>query len=187
MVLVATANLYIIRSQNNAWGKYESTEYGFSVEYPQNWGIDFPKDYSFDDERRTKTGIVTLSSPVIWDGDQPNAGSVSICSRPVESVLNDFAKGYCGRRDDHLSDIAKDKTVSRKLIIIDGVKAEKTVTKATYEELHIYYVSFVAKGRKFFIKGQFHKSQNKVWDTFKYEPEFDKIVGSLQLLDEGEK
>lgn len=187
ILLVATANLFIIRGQNNERKKYESTAYDFSVEYPQNWSLDFPKDYSFDDGRRTDTGIITLTSPVVWDEDQPNAGRISICSQPIERTPNDFAKGYCGRRDDHLSDTAKDKTISRKRIIIDGVSAERTETKAPSEELYIYYISFVTKTRKFFIKGQFRKSPNKVWDTFKYQPEFDIIAGSLRLLGEGEK
>ncbi len=69
-------------------------------------------------------------------------------------------------------------------IKIDGVDAERTETKATYEELYIYYVSFETKKRKFFIKGQFKKSPNEVWDTFKHQPEFDKIVESIKLNEE---
>jgi hypothetical protein len=180
IVLVITAGYSVVSGQGNK-KKYESTEYKFSVEYPENWSLSFPNDYHFKDKRKENTGIISLSSPVMRDGDQPNAGIINICIQPLDSVLDNLKRSYCGRRDDHLSD--KDKIISREQTKIDGVDAEIIKTKLTYEEVYIYYVTFSTKNRSFLIKARFRKSSNEVWDTFKYEPEFDRIIETLKIFD----
>ncbi len=187
IVLVATVNCFAVEGQSKERKEYRSTEYQFSVEYPEKWSIHLPKDYSFNDERRDNNGIVIFVSPVLWDGDQRNSAIVSVCSQPIDRELNGFAKDYCRQRDDHLSDTAKNRVLSREQIKIAGVDAERIETKAKYEERFYYYVSFATKGRKFFITGIFYKSPSKVFDTFKYEPEFDKIVESFQFIDVSDK
>jgi hypothetical protein len=174
---------FAVQGQSNERKEYRSTEYQFSARYPDDWRMDFPKDYSFSDERRDHTGIVVFVSPIIWDEGQKNSAAISICSQPIDRQLNDFAKSYCHQQDYHLGGIAKHQVLSRRRIKVNGVDAERIATKVTHDERYYYYVSFAINKRRFFITGSFYKSPSRVFDTFKYEPEFDKIVESFRFID----
>lgn len=188
LFFITTANFFAVKGQSGERKEYQSAGNQFSVKYLNNWTIQTPKDYSIGNGGRGDYGVVVFVSPVIKTGDQKNSSSISICSQPINNQLNDFAKTYCGRQDDHLSDYAKDEVIARKQIKVDGVNAERIETKKKFQDHYIYYVSFSTKSRKFFITGVFRKSTIEELNTFKYEPEFDNIIESIKLIDgEGKK
>lgn len=175
LILTILGISFAVRGQVKNRKEFKNAEYQFSVKYPENWRI--------TDSWGKSYGVIAFQSPVVWDGDQPNAASIIICSQPLGANLS--VNDNCHQRDDHLSSSAKNLIVSRKKIRIDGVEAERIETKRQYEDFYYYYVSFASKSRKFFITGIFNKSSNDVWDTFKYEPEFDKFIESIKLIDGG--
>ncbi len=172
LVLSIVVIPFAVRAQVKNQKEYQSVEYEFSVKYPENWRI--------TDSWGKSNGVIAFQSPVVRDGDQPNAASIIICSQPLGTDLS--VNDNCHQRDDHLSSSAKNLIVSRKKIKIDGVEAERIETKRQYENFYYYYVFFASKTRKFFITGVFRKSSRDVWDTFKYEPEFDNFLESIKLI-----
>jgi hypothetical protein len=182
LVSITAANFFTVKGQTDQRKEYKSVENQFSVKYPSNWTIQTPTDYNINDGINENYGVVVFVSPVVKTGDQKNSASIIVCSQPINNKLSNFARTYCGRKDDHLSDIAKDEVIAREEIKVDGIDAEKIVTKRKFEDVYIYYVSFSTKNRKYFISGRFRKSQIQDLDTFKYELEFDKIVNSIKLV-----
>ncbi|HKO97812.1 MAG TPA: hypothetical protein VJU86_12515 [Pyrinomonadaceae bacterium] len=181
LVILIIASVAVV-GQNTETKEFRSEQYQFSIKYPVNWTNGTRKDYSFTDGRRDNYGVVMFVSPVVWDEDQQNAAAIIICSQPKGQELVGLAKDACRPRDAHLSDLWKNRVLSRKQIKIDGVDAERIETVSQDKELFHYYVSFATKERTFFITGTFFKHQSDVFDTFKYEPEFDKFLASFRFL-----
>ncbi|MDQ4122315.1 MAG: hypothetical protein M3209_12825 [Acidobacteriota bacterium] len=157
-----------------SWKQYSSSMAGFKVKYPSDWRAE---EQTYD-----RVWHTIFISPGVKDYDVIMTSSIVICSQPKNWVSNSSnSRSGCRQRDDHLSDVAKDKVVSEETIEINGLKIRKKVTEDKYRSDTTYIYAFLStKEREFLVSSGFPKRFN----LDRYIPIFDQMLATIQLLED---
>lgn len=174
--LFATILLYssfTVFAQADDWKQYSSSMLGFKVNYPSDWAA---REGAYE-----QVWHINFISPGVKDYDVIMTSGIKICSQPKGHIsTSSLSNSRCSQRDDHLSDIAKDKVVSEEVIEINGLKIRKKITEDKYKPTATFiYAFFSIKNREFLISSVF----NKRLGLDEYIPVFDQMLSTLQLLE----
>ena len=172
-VLLFSLSSFAVFSQTGDWRQYSFSMAGVKIKYPSDW-------------RSREEGFgqvlhVRFVSPGVKDYDVIQNSSIGVCTQPKGYIsTSSDGRSSCRQRDDHLSDIAKDKVVSEETIEINGVKIRKKVTENKYRPEATYiYAFFSTKNRDVLVGSTFPRRFN----LEKYIPVFDQMLSTLQLLE----
>ena len=158
--------------QGGDWRQYSSSQAGFKVKFPANW--------TASEEWVWPAGHLILQSPEVFDRDVMMSAGIRICSQPKGYISSSSdGNSRCRLRDDHLSELYKNKIVSEEILEISGVKIRKTISQDKYRPDTVYIDAFFSTNeRDVMINGGFPKK----FDLEKYVPVFDQIITTIQIL-----
>lgn len=173
LFVILSASSFTVFSQTEDWRQYSFSMAGFSIKYPSDWR---GKEEGFGQVLHT-----IFISPGVRDYDVIENAGIGICTQPKGHIsTSSDGRSICRQRDDHLSDIAKDKVVSEETIEINGLKIRKKITENKYRPDTTYiYAFFSTKNRDVLIGSSFPKRFN----LDKYIPVFDQMLSTVQLLE----
>lgn len=173
LLVIFSASSFTVFSQTEDWRQYSFMMAGFLIKYPSEW--------RGNEEGFGRVLHARFISPGVRDYDVTRNSSIAICTQPKGhiSTLSD-SRSSCRQRDDHLSEIAKDKVVSEETIEINGLKIRKKIAENKYRPDATYiYAFFSTKDRDVLISSSFPRRFN----LDKYIPVFDQMLSTIQLLE----
>ena len=167
--------------------QYRSVTASFEVKYPADWDVseqtvdsyeglapsDYPRNWKASNNDRQR--LVSFASPKIPYGDTFYGVTIMICSTPATLP---FIHSTCKERDANLSELYKDRVISRKKFTAGGMTIERIETKSTYTSDFYSYARISYKGRRFFVRGSFTKHLS----LDRYAPVFDKMLASFRPI-----
>ena len=160
-------------SQSLETRQYSSSDAGYKV--------DFPADWSATEEWVWPVAHLYLSSPGVRDRDVTMSAGISICSQPKGYVsTSSNSNGRCRLRDDHLSDLYKNKVVSEEWKEIGGVKFRKVVSEDKYRPDTTFIDAFFSTPKRDVIVSAGFPSR---FNLDRYIPVFDQVIASIQNLE----
>lgn len=164
---------FAVFSQTGDWRQYSFSMAGVKIKYPSDWR---GEEKGFG--RVLHVGFI---SPGVRDYDVTQNAGIGICTQPKGHVsTSSDSRSSCRQRDDHLSNIAKDKVVSDETVEVNGIKIRKKITEDKYRPNATYiYAFFSTKDRDVLISGSFPRRFN----LEKYIPVFDQMLSTAQLLE----
>ena len=170
-ILLSTS--FAVFGQTDDWKLYSSTRQGFAVKYPSDW--------TAKEETYGRVWHSFFISPGVRDYDVIQNAGIIICSQPKGHIsTSSNSRSRCSQRDDHLSDIAKDKVVSEENLEINGEQIRKKITENKYRpEATFIYAFFSTEDRDFLVSSNFPRR----FDLDKYIPVFDKMLSTLLLIE----
>jgi len=147
---------------------------GFKIKYPADWRT--------QEEGYYRLWHAIFISPGVRDYDVTLTSAIAVCSQPKGHVpISSNSRSSCRQRDDHLSDIAKDRVVSNETVFVNGLKIRKKVTEDRYRPTSTYIYAFFSNGeREFLVSSSFPRQ----FGLDKHISIFDQMLSTLQLLDE---
>lgn len=163
---------FTVFAQTDDWRQYSSSMAGLKVNYPSNWTLN---------ERYVgRAWQLTFLSPGVFDEDVWDHSGINICIQPIGNKPNPSnTNSGCRQKDDHLSDIAKDKVISEETFQLNGLQIRKKITTDNYRQSETYiYAFFTADDKEFLISSSFPKK----FDLDKYIPVFDQMLKTVQVL-----
>lgn len=163
-----------VSPQTNNWKQYSSSMAGFKVDYPADWEA--------KEEGYYRVWHTTFISPGVRDRDVRMTSSIGICSQPKGYISkSSHGRSRCSQKDDHLSEMWKDRIVSEKTTKINGIRIRKKITEDKYQPNATYiYAFFSTKERDFLVSSRFSRKFN----LDRYIPVFDQMLSTLQILEE---
>ena len=169
------------------WKQYRSVTASFEVEYPADWDVteqivdsyeglalsDYPRNWKASNNNKQR--LIFFTSPKIPYRDTFYGVTIIICSTPSNLP---FIHSTCKERDADLSELHKDRVISRKKFTARGMTIERIETESTYTPDFYSYARISYKGRRFFVSGSFAK----YLDLDHYAPFFDKMLASFRPI-----
>jgi len=163
---------FTVFSQTDDWQQYSSSMAGLKVNYPSDWTL--------NEKYVGRAWQLTFISPGVFDEDIWVNSAINICIQPIGNKPNPSnTNSGCRQKDDHLSDIAKDKVISEETFQLNGLQIRKKITTDKYRQSETYiYAFFTVDDKEFLISSGFTKR----FGLDKYIPVFDQMLKTVQVL-----
>ena len=171
-IIILISSSFTVFSQTSDWKQYSSTMAGLKISYPSDW--------SLDESNVGRAWQLRFLSPGVFDYDIWVHSIVNVCIQPVGNIPNPSnSRSGCRQKDDHLSDMYKDKVISEETIKINGLHIRKKITTDRYGQSDTYiYAFFTAENKDFLVSSYFTKR----FGLNKYVPVFDQMLKTIQVL-----
>lgn len=163
-------------SQTDDWKQYSSSMAGLKINYPSDW--------TFTETFVGRAWQLNFLSPGVRDYDIWEHSSINVCIQPVGNFPNSSnSRSGCRQKDDHLSDMYKDRVILQETIKLNGLQISKKITEDNYRPTATYiYVLFTAENKEFLISSYFPKR----FDLNRYIPVFQQMLETLRVLSKRE-